>query len=457
MQSTEYSFTSQPSVLLALPSAEGYNRGQHAQDPDKALNLDSGALPFSVNLDWLTVNLSLALPAPDFAENRFFDFQSTGKPGRSFAHLVRVYYLQNLLGTLSFQPHSPKWSRNLAQFQFANECLYYPKEELYNITNHFLKVIQADFKSISRIDLALDFPQDSPLFFDPRAVVAGLITGDFLMSGREKKVNFFNKVVQGKIQTTGFSVGDRDAENRYLRCYNKTEEIEGNPKPYISAIHAQMKTDSPIWRLEIQLGSKFLVLFKGLDLRACFMHRDYLNLMEQGLKNFFELHLNQEYSEVNKNPKISIIRWPALYALFPSMNAVDLTKGKRNVLNCKHESVKRTIKGNFKEYYKDQGNITTLNACVYLAKKYDLLTFFQSRFDEWLEEFQQKRNLIHCPFDMEIFNKDYVTVEMMVQFEPDQIHHYNPRKIYVNPRWVPSEFIETEDETLEPAGNDTEN
>src|SRR5690606_20774844 len=79
----------------------------------------------------------------------------------------------------------------------------------------------------------------------------------------------------------------------------------------------------------------------------------------------------------------------------------------RAVLDNPHTSAKRTIKANFKEYYKDQDELSPMACLCYLAEKYQLEEFFITKVPYWLDEFRAKRKILNSDFDSSQFWTDW--------------------------------------------------
>lgn len=364
---------------------------------------------FSLNLDYLIINAFLALPDGELnkIENKFFTFKKQAYNTRIFKELYSVELAGKKFATITKNPHSEVISPNLCQIQLENIILYDKSFTIFLAIESLLTAIGADFLGLNRLDIALDFENENTKFFNPSDLVQKIHANKYLIGGRKKAFTVHYETEQGKNTLNGFTLGKRTGE-RLLRVYNKSLELENNPKAHISEKHEQCQMSGQIWRMEYQLNSKFLASVEGMELRKCFIKEYVLQLFELAHRNFFEMHINQGKSELNKNKEIQTINFRWLKDNIEGIN-FECIKKKRTILENPISSAKRTVKGNFKEYYRDQNNTLALLNVLKMVQDYGIENFFESKFLYWVAEFD-KKSYFNESFDLTGFQKDVLSL-----------------------------------------------
>lgn len=402
-----------PSVQeLREKIAVGYNRYQLvnlAPAPPK-----EARPPFFVFLDWLTYSVKLHCTEPDLSYHDDFDFQVLPQTGRTFKNLVEVYYKNDKFGILSYGGHGAI-SAFAGQLQIENSFLYIDQQELRQIIYWLEMHVGFTRTNVSRLDIAIDFPENSPLFPRASSLVTQLYSGELLLSGREKKLEIYSNVTKGGLVVDGISLGNRSSA-KFLRMYNKTKELVNKPKRHIERYHSQFFSDQNIWRLEVQLNTAFWAGLKEDSLELSLWGERYLNIMHVALDGFFSFHLNQGKAEVNKNDSVDLINWKEIQSLKPNQWQT-VEKQPRNVVDDPVKKVQRAIKSNFREYFKDQRNILPLEATAYYMHKYSLHNWFEMKVADWMIDLNKQSKKLKSPFSRTLYYEHF----------SDLIHKY-PRQ-----------------------------
>lgn len=222
--------------------------------------------PFAVNLDWLTLNMRgpFRLARVETAERwRSPEFPGEPMQWRGSLWLVptdirtsqfaRVLYLCDEDGdkllTLYCDPHTDKmFPRDAYQVQFHNRLLYDGSWKLYLDQ---LYQMGFTYQGVSRIDIAADGLRSECNFLAP---MESALFGTERYYGR----SLWKPTVKGR-KVRNAELGTR-ASNKFLRCYDKTDEMNdpARDKPHIrEAWRRSLGTDprtlsDAVIRLEIQ-------------------------------------------------------------------------------------------------------------------------------------------------------------------------------------------------------------
>lgn len=386
---------------LAEKIAVGYNRYQVARliksEPT------APALPFLVFTDWLTYSVKLHCTDPLFYPTPDWDFVLLPHNGRSFKNLVEVYYKNEKFAILSYGGYGAI-SNFSGQLQIENSFLYGDQQTLRQNIFWLSKEIGFEIETVSRLDIAIDFPEDSPLFPRASSVVSDLYAGRLLLAGREKDFNVYSHVKNGALCVTGLSLGKRSS-SRFLRFYNKSNELETKPKDYIQKFHTMLNPSCPVWRLEVQLNGSFWNQIKESGKELALWGERYLNIVQIALDGFFSFHLNQGKSETNKNDTIDLINWPKVHDLKPNQWET-ITKKARNVVNDPIKKAQRAIKANFREYVKDQTEILPLMTLGLYAHKYALYNWLDLKISQWIFDLDRQKKEYQSGFNWPQFQDD---------------------------------------------------
>lgn len=392
----------QPENLSKSFFPDGYNGEQLAK------------VPYSLALDYLIINFHSTDLEIDLEEIKVPHFEIKKLPysTKVFSELYEIFYNSEKFALLTRKPHSKVIDQKLNQIQFENQFLYLPPNQLWQIINRLIKPLSLHFVSFNRVDIALDM-MENDLKINPFALVQKINNREILISGREKAFNLHTFVRKGFVFVQGFSLGKRSGE-RFFRCYDKTLEMSNNPKPHISKLHEINGLTGKIWRFEFQLNNKFITSLEttdniNFDFHRLFMSESWLELWLIAKKNFFAFKQNQGAKEINKNLEWE---WLPIQNIKNSLKYVvfGFTRKTRQVLNNTIESAKRLLKGNIREYYKNQNQLPFLLSASKVLDQYNLYDFFEKKFPEWISEFNKKSKLVDS-FNYEVFQNDFQLIQ----------------------------------------------
>ncbi len=397
----------------------GYNGNQLAE-------IENNADKFSLKMDFLIINLLVHNPQQfdlmiqnNKTSNFSFIKQEFGT--KIFNNRYEVYLQNELIGTYLSDPRSKNILKaDFSQFQFENHLFYtLHLKQLKQLTENLCSVLGAEFKSVNRLDVALDLENTNDFY---QNVTQSILNNQLLVSGKDKKINTYYQTQQGKPQLTGFTIGSR-SNSRYLRVYNKALELTKKPKEYILNSWSNANLEhSKVWRFEYQLNNSFFrFLHKKTNYTikndtattelltwGIFDERTLFSLLERATKNHFEIKYNTGKSEVNKEPSFVLLNFDYLKSKLGQFTA-ELIKIKK-AIEPSLLSVKRMLKSTFREYYSSNqtsiSHILSLNESLlnYSNDLFDLNYWFHSKIEFYLAEFKtkQKKNI---QFDYSLFDE----------------------------------------------------
>lgn len=368
----------------------------------------------TLNIDYLIVNLVGAL---DFYKIDFgasnISIEANPYGTKVFESSHDIYFNKIKMGVILSHPRSKILDPFLCQFQFENNLFYL--NELSNLKDFlwlFTDLTGLYFQSINRLDIAID---RTDLKGDYRQLMRDLLDGSKLISGREKNVRCEYLTVNGRMVMNGFTIGKRSS-SRFLRCYNKTLEMSIKPKEWIYKNWQNNNVDTTsVWRFEYQLNNTFFTYLQKSSLESItwciFDNLCLLELIQKAEKNHFEVKLNTNKVETNKEQTFNLFDWENIKLKISNQRKVCITRIKRTIssslLVCK-----RFVKACFREYYISRQNIAFilplnhfLQDIVSIDEKRLISLWFHSKVPFYIKEFQQK-DVANAPFNYSSFLTD---------------------------------------------------
>jgi hypothetical protein len=105
----------------------------------------------------------------------------------------------------------------------------------------------------------------------------------------------------------GFTFGSRSA-GRFVRCYNKTIELETSKKDYIADYHKINGLEGEIGRLEMEMKGDYFRTLPDLDWRDLFDREKLIAITEQALSGWFDwVPADSTDSKHNRRDRVQII------------------------------------------------------------------------------------------------------------------------------------------------------
>lgn len=228
---------------------------------------------FSISCDWLQIHVKFPEKIYEI-ENPYYLFKKQGQ-SKVFKSIYSINdAITNVkLAVFCTDANEMILARNHAIIKFENQQLYL-NDDLKSFVETFLKRLQLKFLSTTRFDIAFDF-----LNFDRNYYPEKFIK-DYLNNLIVKKVERGHKIKSSfginqrnifevgneksfivacqtvsKLSFETITFGNRTSDVR-IKMYNKTKELEDNPKPWISKTHENnfgKENEKYVWRLEFSL------------------------------------------------------------------------------------------------------------------------------------------------------------------------------------------------------------
>lgn len=215
---------------------------------------------------------------------------------KHFEKKYTVYYNKKLFGELLCKPRSRAIPVETIQLKIDNQ-LFYMASGLRMKLKCFKDDLELTFNNISRADLYIDF----------KVFSEGMHFEDFLElythghvqnKGKSSQFNLYMKKINGLMRPNGFGFGSRKSD-KYVRCYNKQDEIKESGKWYIQQFwksNGMVLDENPVYRFEIELKSKFFNKVIGENELGIVENKEFnlldtqsiLEIIKLSTKNYFE-------------------------------------------------------------------------------------------------------------------------------------------------------------------------
>jgi len=351
---------------------------------------------YGLFLDFLKINYK-GFPNFDYVTGLKVDKQPYGT--KTFKNLYKLSYRGHEFGVLENEPRSAIIDKTLNQFKLSNHLFYtLPAESIQNLLEEFTKSVGLTYYSLNRVDIALDFEGAK---HDVHGLVKGFHNNELLISGRQKKVDFYTHTIKGKIETTGVKIGSRTT-SRFLRIYNKTLESKSNIKTDITDAWQKFGLKGEIWRYEYQLNSAFLRDLEAVDLNTIFSDNGLYNLLKKANSNHFDIKYNTGKKETNKEASFELFSWRSVRAC---LNVIfdEVKRIKRNIKET-FIGQQRMIKGLLRSYFSTGQRLEYIVPLKIMLDDFQLWEWFGKKLPFYLDEFVKAQYI--KTFDRKLFIND---------------------------------------------------
>lgn len=272
----------------------------------------------TISIDWLQLYCSAA----QFTPHRDYNWIKKTFQTKHFREQYEVTFRNELIATVQKTPTSPILPHDAMIVKFSNRELY--GQNLHALVTDFLDANRIAYKSITRIDIALDFNYFHNKLH-PEEFIRRFMSCAYLKIGRGKYALHGEQKFRHTFDYLRFGSKTSDL-NVYL--YNKTKELnQVHDKPYIREkwLKEGLKTDIPVWRLEISLKSRacqYVDLETGehFNLQLDIIDNlDYLYSIFYGLADqYFYFVINDNSCRKDRMPRLDLldynsIRYKPLY------------------------------------------------------------------------------------------------------------------------------------------------
>ena len=210
-----------------------------------------------LNLDWLQLYC-----LGNIAPRAGYEVKRLEYSTRIFKHIDEIYLNKKKICTATHTPFSPVLEQKMVIIKFENYLLY--ERNLWLVVDNFISDFNLVYKSISRIDVAVDFNT----FYKKRNVQNFL--NEFLKNN-VRKIGKADYKLQGCQKTTHIvdylRFGGNNSEvSAYI--YNKTKELnQVKMKSYIVDTWrcSGLDVDAGVWRLEFSIKSSAIKILDKSD------------------------------------------------------------------------------------------------------------------------------------------------------------------------------------------------
>jgi hypothetical protein len=219
---------------------------------------------------------------------------------KTFSKVINLIYQNEHVATLAYLPRSKVIHPQGALIKLKNNSLY--SDDRINLLQLIINETGFAFKSISRLDLCIDFNNFNNNY-DPEKFIKDYLQFKITKKGKNKGTVHFWQSNQIKFETLKFGKNTSDV-SFYL--YNKSKELQDVVyKKYIvdNWIKQGLNTKNTVWRLECSIkGNKYKIVNKdtGEIQPVSLSDLDSIEKLE-GIF-FYYYHKNFEF-KINNNTK----------------------------------------------------------------------------------------------------------------------------------------------------------
>lgn len=256
-----------------------------------------------LSLDWLQLYC-----LGNIAQRAGYEVKRLEYSTRIFMHIDEIYINKKKICTATHTPFSPVLDQKMVIIKFENYLLY--ERNLWLVVDNFLSDFNLVYKSISRLDVAVDFNT----FYKKRNVqnflneflknnVRKIGKADYKLQGSQKNTHIVDYLRFG---------GNNSEVSAYI--YNKTKELnEVKMKSYIVDMWrcSGLNVDAGVWRLEFSIKSSAIKILDKSDgdLKDISLdnikNREFLEKMYMALVDkYFCFRENTGKSNVTREKKI---------------------------------------------------------------------------------------------------------------------------------------------------------
>lgn len=205
-----------------------------------------------ISVDWLTLHVRVPIRRYETVKSRY----KIEKQRYQTRHFKAIFILYDEAGeevcTLACEPHSEVLQFDSGLLKIHNKYLY--QQDFLNFVRRLLSELQLTFRSVSRLDIAVDF-QAFARRLHPQTFIANYMSGKYVKHGKTKgRVDFESH--KGIVFET-LKFGSETSEVSYY-LYNKSKELRDKKmKPWIVDNWTANGWDgvTDVWRLEFSMKS----------------------------------------------------------------------------------------------------------------------------------------------------------------------------------------------------------
>lgn len=205
-----------------------------------------------ISIDWLTLHVQVPRKLFEDTPTKY----KIVRDKHQTRHFKSIFYIYDTNGeemaTMACEPHSDILQHDSGLLKINNKYLY--QKNFKQFVDALLKDLQLNFRSISRLDIALDF-QRFKNNLDPRNFIKNYVSGKYIKKGKGRGRIEFKYGNSKSLQYQTLKFGSETSDITYY-LYNKVEEMEAKElKPWIMENWKANGWDEKktVWRLEFSL------------------------------------------------------------------------------------------------------------------------------------------------------------------------------------------------------------
>lgn len=345
---------------------------------------------FVIGLDWLTLNFRGHLLVKENTEDLHdgnFTYVNAGHGTEKFKCVFKVYYEYREFGQIQIFPRSSILDENTIFLQVQNEN-FYNGLDILHILNELINIHGLELKTITRCDVFLDnYGFLNGVTLDE---LDYLINSNQIISNtRVKSKSKHDGKRGGKFMNNGFYWGERK-NHRFLKIYNKTEEIKESGKTYISEFHnLNGLTEEPIQRLEYVLKNDFFKYNESFELKDLFDPKALFELLDLARKGHFSFVIEDGQKRNDRKKEFKLLDWEGMRE-YPEF-IYDYKYVKPRKQGETNKSKQLLIKGLFGQYVLQGQEVSFLKQALNLVYDSRLNEWFQKMIDRYIREYLKKR------------------------------------------------------------------
>ena len=344
-----------------------------------------------VNIDWLELNFTFTIPTFrngqeyfNLTSNCFIEYTNT--QSKFWANIDNLYIDDRLIGQVAYNSKQQPES-NMLILKLENSLLY--EKDYINYINYLINTVGMKYNHISRTDIAVDTVQQQIIPF------LNVYTKQFINRKNYIKLKSHAKLEpvelskeNGKFKS--FYIGSRSSY-KYIRIYDKTEELQTSQKKYIKHYWKKNNLDyqnNTVERVELVVNGRKA---KYIDYKQLTNPNYLASIMKTELQNYADF----TYQKNNQYGKNTIVK-PLV--VLDDKYQIELLDNTYTPLHTDSiRSIKIILKGLFTEdlkYHSNPNNIDKTTTYVHtinqLLEEYKLKNWYEERKGFWEEDYYKK-------------------------------------------------------------------
>jgi hypothetical protein len=227
----------------------------------------------------------------------FIHEQGTG--GKMYARKAEVWHRGQHIANVLWDARQATLEGS-AKYEIMNRVLYDTTLTREQLVDNPVKALRSVVFKAFRGDIA----------FDGEGFISFLeaVHAREIIAVRQRAYQKAKKYVSvATDEIEGFYFGSRSA-GRFLRCYNKTRELEASKKQYIADHHEKNGLTGIIGRLELELKTDYIRTVEGFNWRDLFDREKLVSIAEQALVGWFDwVDADGTDNKLNRRQRVQII------------------------------------------------------------------------------------------------------------------------------------------------------